>query len=215
MPNQEASMAKLSEARCYGSPDLLQSYWQCPLAPGAQEIFTIATPGGLYTPTRIPQGILDATFYFQATLIRVLEGLNCMVWVDAVSYWGLDETCLLNTLDLILERLEEVGLYAAAHKCTFFETSITWCGKVYSKGEAKHDPERLAGLATMRRPETAGELMQFLQAVWTGCARLCREWLRSFGLFVCSWRSIWRAPSVALTEWHLTWRSRPENGPRS
>ena len=84
-------------------------------------------------------------------------------------YWGLDETDLFNTLELILERLEEVGLYAAAHKCTFFEISITWCGKVYSQGQVKHDPERLTGLATMRRPETAAELMQFLQAVtWPG-----------------------------------------------
>ena len=72
---------------------------------------------------------------------------------------------MLNTLDLILGRLEEVGLYAATHKCTFLETSITWCGKVHSQGEVKHDPERLAGLDTMRRHETAIELMQFLQAV--------------------------------------------------
>ena len=38
-----------------------------------------------------------------------------MVCVDDVIYWGVDETDLLHTLDLILERLEEVGLYAAAH----------------------------------------------------------------------------------------------------
>ena len=74
MPNQEASMAKLSEAKFYGSLDLLQGYWQCPLALKAQEIFTIATSGGLYTPTRVPQGILNATSYFQATLTRVTVG---------------------------------------------------------------------------------------------------------------------------------------------
>ena len=85
-------------------------------------------------------------------------------------YWGLDETDLFNTLELILERLEDNGLYTAAHKCTFFETSITWCGKVYSQGQVKHDPERLTGLATMRRPQTACELMQFLRAV---------NWLRT------------------------------------
>ena len=33
-----------------------------------------------------------------------------------------------------------------------------------------HDRERLSGLASMRRPQTAGELMQFLQAV---------SWLRT------------------------------------
>ena len=130
MPNQEASMAKPSNAQFYGSLVILQGYWQSPLAPEAEEIFTIATPGGLYTPrTRVPQGILNATSYFQAMLTRVLEGLDCMVCMDDVLYWGLDDTDLFNTLEPILARLEEVGLYAAAHKCTFFETSITWCGK--------------------------------------------------------------------------------------
>ena len=42
---------------------------------------------------------------------------------------------------------------------------MTWCGKVYLQGELKHDPERLPGLATMRRHENAGELMQFLEAL--------------------------------------------------
>ena len=70
-------MAKLSEAKFYGSLDLFQGYWQCPLE--AQETFTIAKQGGLYTPTRVPQGILNATPYFQATLIRVLEGVNCII----------------------------------------------------------------------------------------------------------------------------------------
>ena len=69
-------MAKQSEARFFSSLDLLQGYWQRPLAPDAQEMFTIATPGGLYTPTCVPQGILNATSYLQATLTRVLKGLN-------------------------------------------------------------------------------------------------------------------------------------------
>ena len=48
---------------------------------------------------------------------------------------------------------------------------------MYSQGEVKHDPEQLAGLATMMRPETAGELMQFLQAV---------DWLRTSCLLYTS-----------------------------
>ena len=87
MLNQAASMAKLSEARFYRSLHLGDS--ECPLAPDAQEIFTIAAPGGLCTPTCGAQGILNAISYFQATLTRVLEGLNCMVSVDNVIIGGL------------------------------------------------------------------------------------------------------------------------------
>ena len=41
---------------------------------------------------------------------------------------------------------------------------------MYSNGEVKHDSDRLGWLANMRRPSTAGELMQFLQAL---------NWLRT------------------------------------
>ena len=112
MPDQEASMAKLTAARFFGSMDMLQGYWQCPLAPDSREIFTFITPDGLFTPERVTQGILNATSYFQCTLSRILEDLNCMVWVDDIVYWGVDEADLLRTLDLILARLEEAVKFA-------------------------------------------------------------------------------------------------------
>ena len=44
---------------------------------------------------------------------------------------GADEDDLLNTLDKILGRLEDAGLFATAYKCLFFDTEMSWCGKVY------------------------------------------------------------------------------------
>ena len=49
-------------------------------------------------------------------------------------------------------------------KYTFFSTSITRCGEMLSADGVSHNPERIEGLLAMRRPETRGELMQFLQA---------------------------------------------------
>ena len=79
--------------------------------------------------------------------------------------WGFDKGTLLNALDKTLGHSEDAGLFVAAHKCLFFDTEISWCGKVYSGGHVTHDRELLSGLASMRRPQTAGGLMQFLQAV--------------------------------------------------
>ena len=141
-----------------------------PLAPEAQEVFTIVTPDGLFTPTRVPQGVLNATSYFQGVMTDLLCGLDCKVWVDDVFYFAEDETSLLCLLDEILGRLESVGLFVAAHKCTFFARELVWCGKVYSDSVVSHDPARIQGLSDMRRPQTASELMQFLQAA---------NWLRT------------------------------------
>ena len=68
-------------AKCFGKLDLLQGYWQMPFAPEAQEVFTIVTPDGLFTPTRVPQGVLNATSYCQGVMTDLLRGLDCKVWV--------------------------------------------------------------------------------------------------------------------------------------
>ena len=53
-----------------------------PLAEGAREIFTITTPLGLLTPTRVPQGVLNATAYFQGVMTELLVGIKCKIWVE-------------------------------------------------------------------------------------------------------------------------------------
>ena len=99
----------------------------------------------------------------------LLRGLDCKVWVDDIFYFAEDEISLLCLLDEILGRLESVDLFVAVHKCTFFVRELVWCGKVYSDGVVSHDPARIQRLNDMRRPQTASELMQFLQAVnWLG-----------------------------------------------
>ena len=119
-----------------------------PLAGEAQQKFTIANPECLFTPTRMPQGVLNATADFQSVMTELLAGLNCKVWVDDILWWGADEDDLRNNLDKILGCLEDAGLFAATHECFFFDTEISWCGKVYSGGQGFHDQERLSGLVS-------------------------------------------------------------------
>ena len=64
-----------------------------------------------------------------------------------------------------MDRLLERGRFAAAYKAVFFRKEIKWCGKIFSGQSVSHDPDRTQGLSELRRPETAGELMQFLQAI--------------------------------------------------
>ena len=94
--------------------------------PLAEEIFTITTPLGLFTPTRVPQAVLNATANFQGVMTELLVGIKCNIWVDDVFVYADTEDELLDTLDEILARLESVGSFAAAHKCTFFSREIVW-----------------------------------------------------------------------------------------
>ena len=61
MPNQGAETTDLRRVTCFGKLDMLQGYWQAPLATKAQEVFTVTTPEGLIILTRAVQGVLKAT----------------------------------------------------------------------------------------------------------------------------------------------------------
>ena len=115
MPHQE-DMRELLGAKWFGKLDLLQGYWQIPMASKAQDFFTIVTPDGLFNPTRVPQGVLNATSYFQGVMNDLLGGLDCKVWVDDVFYFAGEQISFLCLLDEILGQLESVGLFVAAHK---------------------------------------------------------------------------------------------------
>ena len=93
----------------------------------------------------------------------LLRGLDCSVWVNDVFYFVEDEISLLCLLDEILGRLESVGFFLAAHKCTFFARELVWCGSLFSDGVVSNHLARIQGFNDMRRPQTASELVPFLQ----------------------------------------------------
>ena len=64
----------------------------------------------------------------------------------------------------VVKKLVKVGLFVAAHNVSLYAREVKWCGKLYSGTDVRHDPERIRELVEMRRSETVGELMQFLQA---------------------------------------------------
>ena len=70
-----------------------------PLAEEAREIFTITSQLGLFTPTRVPQGVLNATVYFQGVMTELLVGIKCKIWADDVLLHADTEDEHLDTLD--------------------------------------------------------------------------------------------------------------------
>ena len=87
MPNLEDKASLFAGATAWCTLDMLQGYWQVSLSEGGQEMFTVVTPEGLFTPRRVPPEVLNATGYFQATMGDVLEkhiDKICLMWVDDI-----------------------------------------------------------------------------------------------------------------------------------
>ena len=91
-----------------------------PLAEEACEIFTITTPLGLFTPIRVPQGVVNATAYFQGVMTELLVGMKRKIWVVDVLFYADTEDELLDTLDEILASLVNVGFVCGCSQVYLF-----------------------------------------------------------------------------------------------
>ena len=60
MRNPEVEDEKCAGAVAVCTMGCLQGYWQSPLAEEAREYFTFVTGDGLFTSTRVPQGVVNA-----------------------------------------------------------------------------------------------------------------------------------------------------------
>lgn len=64
---------------------------------------------GLLPHVHVVQAALNAVAYSQATIQCELEKLNCMTWINDIVIWSTDFDNLLNSLDVVMERLEHGG----------------------------------------------------------------------------------------------------------
>ena len=124
------------------------------------------TGDALFASTCVPQGVINATSYFQGMIggLRNQVELACLIYVFGVKVIGQSMEELIVNLRAVLLRFLERGLFLAAHKLVLFAKDVKWCRKFYSRTAVRHDPRRVRGLVEMRRPETVGQLMKFLQA---------------------------------------------------
>ncbi|GMF41276.1 unnamed protein product [Phytophthora fragariaefolia] len=155
--------------------DWFRGYWQLPLHPDSQEIFTFMTHRGMYTPTRVPMGVKDAVAYCQSVVElifadRLYRGV--LVWLDAILGYTESTEVHMVLLEEVLQRCAKFGLKLNPAKYQFFVKEVKWCGKVISADGVTHTSERVQGLVDLASPTTAAELQQFVCAI---------NWMRGTG----------------------------------
>ena len=113
LPNLHAVSDLLQDAKYFISVDCFKGFWQLPLHPECQEMFSFMTPTGVYTSNRLVQGQVDAPMYFQASIQEVLGptyGKNLSAFIDDIIGFvkTLDEWYHL--LEYLFKRCRQYGL---------------------------------------------------------------------------------------------------------
>lgn len=176
MPVLEAVLAFLAAARCFFNLDADKMFWQLPMDEETQELYTIMTTFGMFSPTRVLMGQTNAVAFCQATMEEIFEPLlnhEVLMWLDDVLGHASTVVQLMKILDRVLAQCVKYGLKLNPNKCVSYSTEIKWCGRMVSARGISHCPERIAGLVGMLPPRTAGDLQQFVCATnWMGASIL-------------------------------------------
>jgi hypothetical protein len=147
--------------------DFFKGYWQLPLHPSCQEMFSFLTDLGVYTPTRVLLGGSDSVAYCQAAVQVIFQDLlyrGLLTWVDDLLGYVEDEGKLLSLLEVVLETCQKTGLKPNPSKCDFFKKSVKWCDCIIDAKGVTDDPNRIRALTEMPDPVTVQDLQQFLCA---------------------------------------------------
>ncbi|GMF37865.1 unnamed protein product [Phytophthora fragariaefolia] len=167
VPNLAVVTGRVRGAQAIAKFDMFKGFWQLPLAEDSQEIFSINTDEGVYTPTRVPQGAVDSAMHFQSTMQEVFGDMmnhNLLVYVDDVVLYAPTHDESLAVLEKFFRRLRESKLKLNVSKSELYAQAVTWCGKIVDGSGVMHDPSRLNALQTLPLSTNAGALQHFLCA---------------------------------------------------
>ncbi len=110
--------------------DLLSGYWQLRMAPESREVTAFSTPNGQFEWTRLPFGLKGAPPTLQSTMNNIFSdmlGNTVYIYLDFIIA-SKDTTSHIETLKLVLKRLQEVGLKLKLTKCEFLKPRIKFLG---------------------------------------------------------------------------------------
>ena len=134
LPRVEELLASLTGRQFFSKLDLSQAYLQLPLEEDSKEFVTVNTHKGLFRYNRLPFGVSLAPSNFQQTIKTLLKGVEgVLAYIDDILITGSTLQEHLQTLDIALENLENLGLKHNQSKCRFLLPRIEYLGHVIDK----------------------------------------------------------------------------------
>ncbi len=68
MPHLYSKIYDFAGSTCFAVLEFVSGYWQLPVDQDSQDACGIVTPNGVYSSTRVLQGLTNATSHFQGTV---------------------------------------------------------------------------------------------------------------------------------------------------
>ena len=162
LPRVDELLASLSGGKLFSKLDLSQAYLQLPLDEQSQEYVTVNTHKGLYRYNRLPFGVSSAPSIFQRTMDNLMRGIKGVsTYIDDILISGSTIDEHLQTLDVVLQKLETAGLKLNKSKCFFLHSQVEYLGHIIDKVGLHPTAEKVLAIREAPRPHNVSELRSF------------------------------------------------------
>jgi Reverse transcriptase (RNA-dependent DNA polymerase) len=156
-----------SSCRLMAKLDFPQALLQIALAKESQELYSVQTPLGTYTPTRMLQGSQDASNYFHGVVSPLFDELHLSLtsFLDDYLLHCRTEAELLRMWRQFFCIWRRNRLKITPLKAECFLREATFCGRLISEDGVQYDPKGLQTLKDLQIPENGANLYQFITAM--------------------------------------------------
>ncbi len=135
------------------------------MAPESREVTAFSTPNSHFEWTRMPFGQKGAPLTFQRTMNNIfgdMLGNSVYTYLDNIIIVSKDMTSHMETLKLVLRRLQEVGLKLKLSKCEFPKPRIKFLGHEVDEQGIYTVDDKTAAVAQFPQPKTVENVQSFL-----------------------------------------------------
>lgn len=155
--------AKLQGGNTFTELDLRHAYMQFPVEENCQKFLTIITHKGLFSYTKVPEGVSPAPADVQRKMDECLRGIDgAIAYLDNIYVTGKTAEDHLQNLDRVCDRLQECGLRLNREKCKFMQKNLDVLGFVINKEGLHKAKSKIAAMVNAPKPENLKQLESFL-----------------------------------------------------
>ena len=167
-----------SKAQIFSLCDLRAGFHQIPLCPSTAEKASFITHQGVFTPTRLPYGMMNNSMCFQNLMSKCLKDLNwkiALVYIDDILIFSQNFDQHLEHLDQVFQNLRAANLRIHPGKCKFAAKEVKYLGHIISPKGLQVDPSKYSAIETYPVPKSVKNVRAFL-----GLAQFYRKYIKSF-----------------------------------
>ena len=164
LPKIDEIYACLKGSKVFSTLDIHSGYHHVEMTEEARPktAFTLPANLGKWEFFSCPFGLAQAPAYFQRLINEVLVPFDfAFGYLDDILIYSPDVATHLKHIEMIFQRLTEVGLKFKMEKCSFLKKHIQYLSQIVYGDGIKPEPEKLPSIQRMPCPYTPKKVKQF------------------------------------------------------